>query len=99
MSGKLRALTATLLLGAVALAIGLASAPQLHDRLHQQPGGQHECAATLLAHGNVEHAPNDTFAVPAAPPPQPAVFRFRPQAHLALRLAFSLLEHAPPAGR
>lgn len=98
MSGQLRATFAALLLAAVALALGLSASPQLHQRLHQDSNWtSHECAATLLSSGSVEHSAVGLLALePERVPRGPALAVVRCPRRAA-RLAFSLLEHAPPA--
>ena len=97
MTGRLRASFAALLLAAITYALGLAAAPQLHDWLHHSDQSAHQCAATLLSSGSVEH-----FAVePAAKAPERVpvlqTFSSAELPRIILRLSSSLLEHAPPA--
>jgi hypothetical protein len=70
----------------------------LHERIHASSGAaNHECAVTLLASGNYQHTP--TVAISLAPPALPKIF-LQPLSSFQLvsaHLAFSLLEHAPPA--
>ncbi|MDQ6938821.1 MAG: hypothetical protein M3119_01545 [Verrucomicrobiota bacterium] len=96
-SEKSRPIFAALLFAAMAIAVGLSAAPQLHQWLHKiGDRSNHECAATLMSAGNVEHS--DCQPASVAPQPSPAVPAFRTQLFprvLAL-LGFSRLEHAPP---
>ena len=98
MNGKLRVTFAALLFAAIALAVGLSAAPQWHNWLHHSGDrSNHECAATLLSSGSVEHSDCEPASV--APRPAPSVPAFRTQLFprvLAYR-GFSRLEHAPPA--
>lgn len=98
MNGNLRATSVALLFAALAFAIGLSASPQLHHWLHQTGDwSQHECAATLLSSGSVEHfdgAP--TFAAPRGAPSVPAC-EMPLVAPVLPSLEFTRLEHAPPA--
>jgi hypothetical protein len=98
--GKLiamRAIVAAGFIGAFLLALVLSAAPQLHERIHQPTGATHECAVTLLTAGNCAHTPSDAITI-AQPPPQTASRFSQPGFQLVSpRLAFFLLEHAPPA--
>jgi hypothetical protein len=92
-----RAIVAAGFIGAFLFALVLSAAPQLHERIHQPNGATHECAVTLLTAGTCEHTPYEAIAT--APPPPQAASRFsQPRFQLVSpRLAFFLLEHAPPA--
>jgi hypothetical protein len=83
----------------VAFALVFAVAPQLHERIHASAAQPtHECAVTLIAHGNYEHGNTPQFVVV----PQPAV-RFatipalKPVWVASPFLGASVFEHAPPA--
>jgi hypothetical protein len=93
----LRAMVAAGFISAFLFTLVLSAAPQLHERIHQPTGANHECAVTLLTSGNCAHTPSN--AITLAPPlPQPASGFSQPGfALLSSRLEFSLLEHAPPA--
>jgi hypothetical protein len=94
---RLRVLAA-LLFCSVAFAVGLSSAPQLHDWLHKVGDrSKHECAATLISSGSVEHSACEPASV--APQAAPSVPAFRTQIfpRVLAYLGFSRLEHAPPA--
>ena len=92
-----RALVALAVIGAFFFALLVANSPQLHERIHQMQGGEHVCAATILAGGGVDHLAG-FFRVPnPAVAPEPFVFTAAPSAPLFLPLDFLLLEHAPPA--
>jgi len=76
-------------------ALTLASAPQLHEKLHKV-GAQHECAATMIASGNYEHgAPPAITAEAQESPISPAFLPPRFQFVIAAVPCF-ILEHAPP---
>lgn len=91
-------ITAALAGAAFVLALAVAAAPQLHERLHNiSDTVTHQCAVTLVSSGNCEHA----FAsspqcqpdfVPAAPALTAADAQILPHA-----VDFALLEHAPPS--
>jgi hypothetical protein len=93
-----RRTTAALLFAAIAFAVGLSAAPQLHEWLHKVDSrSTHECAATLMSSGSVEHSaceppPTQRDEKPTGDTSWQQPLRF----HLAL-LGVSLLEHAPPA--
>jgi hypothetical protein len=89
---------AALAFAAVVFAIGLSSAPQLHDALHGGSHGvTHQCAATLLSSGSVDCAPCAPLSTrPVVPPPVVAVAPVAVPGFVALR-AFARLEHAPPS--
>jgi hypothetical protein len=87
---------ALLLFAAFLCALTVASSPRLHEKVHRI-GGQHECAATLLASGNCEQAgvPQITPTVEKVPV-APAFLWPRCQFIIAAAPS-SILEHAPPA--
>ena len=96
--GHFRTIIVGGLLSAFLLALGLAVAPQLHERFHENATQQtHECAVTLIAAGKCEQA-----SVPLQPfLPQPALhFAKVPALHSiripALFLRAAIFEHAPP---
>lgn len=94
----LRRILAAWLVVAVALAAGLSVAPQWHQWLHKiGDRTTHECAATLLSSGGVEHS--DCAPASAEPRPAPSAPAFRTQLlpRVLAFLAFTRLEHAPPA--
>ena len=86
------------LLAAFFLALALAVAPQLHERIHKEAAGsQHECAVTLIASGKYQQS--DAPALVSAP--QPAIqFSKLPALNPiwvpAPFLGASIFEHAPP---
>ena len=85
-------------LAAFLFALVLSSAPQLHEQFHGAAGvGNHECAATLLASGNYQHTPLVTISVAPPAPPKIFVQALSSSPLVSAHLAFSLLEHAPPA--
>ncbi len=100
--GTLRALMrprlfAAFLLLAVALAATLAVTPQLHEWLHNfGDSSNHECAATLLSSGNVEHSACEPASVKPRPAPSVPAFRPQPFARVLASFEFARLEHAPP---
>ena len=85
-------------LAAFLFALVLSATPQLHEQLHGATGvGNHECAATLLASGNYQHTPTVTISLAPPAPPNIFVQALSSFPLVSARLAFSLLEHAPPA--
>ena len=97
-SRKLRPLIAALLFSSVAFAVGLSAAPQMHDWLHKVGDGtNHECAATLVSSGNVEHSACEPVSVKPQPAPSVSAFKTQLLPRVLASLDFSRLEHAPPA--
>jgi len=97
-SARLRVFTAALLLCAVAFAVGLSTAAQLHRSLHKMSDrANHQCAATLISSGSVEHSAGAPSATEPRHGPIASVFRPQCFSRVLASLAFSLLEHAPPA--
>ncbi len=97
-SGKRRAITAAVLLSALAFAVALSAAPQFHRWLHDiGDRTNHECAATLLSSGSVEHSDCEPASVAPQPERSGPAFRSELLPRLFVSLEFSLLEHAPPA--
>jgi hypothetical protein len=85
-------------LAAFLFALVLSATPQLHEQLHGATGvGNHECAATLLASGNFQHTPLATISLAPTAPPKIFVQTVSCFPLVSSYLAFSLLEHAPPA--
>ncbi|HEV3410697.1 MAG TPA: hypothetical protein VG095_10410 [Chthoniobacterales bacterium] len=86
-----------LLFLALGVAAALSAAPQAHEWLHDLGNhSNHECAATLLSSGGVEHsdgAPPST--APNSAPSAPA-FRGQLLPRVLASLEFTRLEHAPP---
>jgi hypothetical protein len=78
-----QAIIASLLTGIVLLLNAMAASPALHELFHSDANsGQHHCAVTLFAHGQVDSAPVDV-APDAVFTPFQAVFQiefsvFRP---------------------
>lgn len=94
-SNALRAFIAAMLFCGFAIAVGLSAAPQLHDRLHKGDT-KHECIATLLSSGSVEHASIEPafLAPPLVLAPSSLLLA---EVAIPRRTASSVLEHAPPA--
>ncbi len=80
-----------------AVALVLAAAPELHERLHHdEDGDHHECLATVLHAGGCD----DTALAPVLadfvmPLPEVAPLEYTREAG-SLFLSFRILEHAPP---
>lgn len=89
-----RAFLSIAVLIAFLISLALANAPRWHERVHAAQG-EHECAATLLAAGQCDHA----MATPFLPPPERVVNFSQPVLLLAdgVTIVSSILEHAPPA--
>jgi hypothetical protein len=93
---KVRAAIGINVIVAFLAALTLASSPQIHERLHKVDS-QHECAATLIASGNVHHAaPPPVFAAKLSAPEISFVL-FRDSELIRIAVPSSILEHAPPA--
>jgi hypothetical protein len=95
---RLRVLVAAGLLGSFFFALGLAAAPQLHERLHAGAAlPNHECAVTLLASGRCEatNAPS-VFVAPQMVVHFEKIPALHPLAIAAPAPGAALFEHAPP---
>jgi hypothetical protein len=77
-------------------AIALSAAPKLHERIHNVTT-QHECAVTLFASGNCEHAVCDLVPLEANLLPPSAAFLPQRLSIFVAPVKMSILEHAPPA--
>ena len=98
MSGKLRATSAALLFAAIAFAISLFAAPQLHSWLHKiGDRTTHECAATLISSGSLDDSPCELVATQPQSPASAPVLLTRNPPRALVALGCSLLEHGPPA--
>ncbi|MDQ2867282.1 MAG: hypothetical protein M3R59_02550 [Verrucomicrobiota bacterium] len=88
-----RAFLSSAVLIAFLISLALASAPNWHERVHAAQG-EHECAATLLATGQCDHA----MAAPFLPQPARAVNFSQPVLVPTdgVIIVSSVLEHAPP---
>ncbi|MDQ6859819.1 MAG: hypothetical protein M3032_01495 [Verrucomicrobiota bacterium] len=94
----LRRILAALLFTAIAVAVGLSASPQLHDWLHKvRDQSNHECAATLMSSGNVEHSACEPPPTCREQEPAAHIFRAQPFARVIALLGVARLEHAPPA--
>ncbi len=93
-----RALVAGGLLCAFLVALGLAAAPQMHERFHADADSpNHECAVTLIAAGKCAQG----HVTPIMAPPQPAVLVEKisvltPIDRATPFLRAAIFEHAPP---
>lgn len=97
MTGRSRAVFAALLFAAIALALGLAAAPQLHDQLHHHSPATHQCAVTLFSSGSVENTACEPAATAQQPAPLLHILPIVMGPRVVARIPASLLEHAPPA--
>jgi hypothetical protein len=77
-------------------AITLASAPQLHEKLHAI-GPQHECAATIIASGSYENAVSPPVLATLPNVPISSAFLLPEIERVTAAVPTSILEHAPPA--
>ncbi|CAN5591344.1 hypothetical protein BH18VER2_BH18VER2_03400 [soil metagenome] len=92
-----RAVSVSGMLAAFLFAIALSDSPRLHEHLHKSLG-DHICAVTVFLSGACDHLTGAGSAA-AAPGALTRVPFFFPPLPLdrAAELAFSRLEHAPPA--
>jgi len=94
-----RALITSGLITALLCAIALSASPRLHERVHPDANrGNHECAVTLIASGNYDHAapaPLVAAPIPAVEFPHNPVLT--PIWVESPFLGASIFEHAPPA--
>jgi hypothetical protein len=93
---RLRAWIGSVVFAGFIAALALASAPELHARLHGT-AADHECAATLIAAGSYEHSITPQIAAPIANPPIAHLIPLPTVAVTPLPLGCFILEHAPPA--
>jgi hypothetical protein len=87
------------LIGAFVFAIALSVSPQLHERFHPDAKqSQHECAVTLVAHGNYHHAAPPPVLVASFSPNQFSEIATLNSVWVpSLFLGARIFEHAPPA--
>jgi hypothetical protein len=80
-------------------ALALSASPQLHQRVHPDAGRvEHNCAATMIASGNYDHAAH--LPIVSAPVPAPQFSKIpalTPQWVESPFLGARIFEHAPPA--
>ncbi|MBA3961313.1 MAG: hypothetical protein H0X40_05350 [Chthoniobacterales bacterium] len=95
---RFRAFITSGLLCAFLIALGLAAAPQMHERFHADAdSANHECAVTLIAAGKCAQG----HVTPMMPPPQPAalvekISVLTPIDRATPFLRAAIFEHAPP---
>ena len=97
-NSRTRSAMAALFCAAFVFAVGLSVSPQLHDWLHKsgdQPA--HQCAATILSSGGVEHSACEPALVQPSRLARGSILPAVGFPRLRASLPFSLLEHAPPA--
>src|SRR6184192_3491738 len=80
----------------VLVALTLASSPPLHEKLHK-PSSQHECAATLIASGNCEHATSSQLVPKLENAPNSPAFLAKRFQFVVASVPSSIQERAPPA--
>jgi hypothetical protein len=95
--GNARGIITFPLIAAFLCALLVASSPRLHEKLHQV-GSHHECAATILAAGNCEHAATPQTAPQIQNAPTAPAFLPLQLQRVVAAIVSSVLEHAPPAG-
>jgi hypothetical protein len=94
-----RAFIAICLSAAFLWALALSASPQLHKRVHPDANRvEHNCAATMIASGNYDHA----AYVPLVSAPVPVIHfskipALAPQWVESPFLGARIFEHAPPA--
>jgi hypothetical protein len=93
---KPRAFIGIGLLIAIFTALTIASSPQLHNRLHKVDS-RHDCAATLIASGNCEHAASPPLVPKRANAPNSPAFLPKRFQFVVASVPSSVQEHAPPA--
>jgi hypothetical protein len=93
-----RALVTALVSAAFLWTLALSASPQLHQRIHSDANRvEHNCAATMIASGNYDHAAHP----PLASAPLPAIHfskipALTPQWVESPFLGACIFEHAPP---
>jgi hypothetical protein len=87
------------LISAFVFALALSASPQLHERVHADSNqSQHECAVTLIGHGNCDDAvPAPIVDCGATPIASGQVLPFDLGFVAPLFLSARIFEHAPPA--
>src|SRR5881396_4137942 len=94
-----RAIVATFVSVGFLWALALSASPQLHQRVHPDAGRvEHNCAATMIASGNYNHAAHP----PLVTAPVPAIHfskipALTPHWIESPFLGARIFEHAPPA--
>src|SRR5437868_14854164 len=94
--GQARGILALPLVAAFLCALTVASSPRLHEQLHRVDR-HHECAATLLARGNCEHAAAPRLTPTIENGPVALAFLSTRWELATAATPSSILEHAPPA--
>ncbi|SRR6266542_3705392 len=80
-------------------ALALSASPQLHQRIHKDANRvEHNCAATMIASGNYDHAAHPPLVSAPAPSVQfSKIPALTPQWVESPFLGARIFEHAPPA--
>jgi hypothetical protein len=96
---RFHAIVAHGLVAAFLLALGLAVAPQLHERFHADAAGPgHECAVTLISTGKYEQGNAPIKVIVPQPPIVCAEIPALRSAQVpVLFLGAAIFEHAPPS--
>jgi len=94
-----RALIAICVSGAFLWALALSASPQLHQRVHPDAGRvEHNCAATMIASGNYNHAAHPPLVTAPVPAVQFSIIpALTPCWVQSPFLGARIFEHAPPA--
>ena len=94
-----RAFVAVCVSAAFVWALALSVSPQLHQRVHKDAnGGEHKCAATMIASGNYDHAAHPPLvSVPVPSIHFSTIPALTPQWVESPFLGACIFEHAPPA--
>ena len=93
-----RAFVAIGVFAAFLCALVLSSSPQLHQRVHKDANRvEHNCAATMIASGNYDHAAHPLLVSAPAPSVQfSKIPALTPQWVESPFLGACIFEHAPP---
>jgi hypothetical protein len=80
-------------------ALALSSSPRLHQRVHKDANRvEHNCAVTMIASGNCNHAAHPPLlSGPATAPQFSEILALTPCWVQSPFLGASIFEHAPPA--
>jgi len=93
-----RAFVAVCVSAAFVWALALSVSPQLHQRVHKDANRvEHNCAATMIASGNYDHAAHPPLVSVFAPSVHfSTIPALTPQWVESPFLGASIFEHAPP---
>jgi hypothetical protein len=93
-----RAFMAILIFAVFLCALVLSASPQLHQRVHKDANRvEHNCAVTMIASGNYDHAAHSPLvSVPAPSLHFSKIPALTPHCVESLFLGACIFEHAPP---